>query len=62
VRNKAITSVLAVRAVTREEATAAVNKVFSKCYADLEPIGRRIKRNSTDTDKAYAESYMYGYV
>ena len=54
-------SVLAVRKVSEDEARAAVERVFSKCYNDLEPIGRRIKRNSVDMHKAYLEAPMYGY-
>lgn len=54
-------SVLAVRNVTRDEAVDAVERVFPKCYADLEPIGRRIRRNSTDMQKAYLEGAFYGY-
>lgn len=52
-------SVLAVRNVTRDEAIAAVERVFPRCYADLEPIGRRIRRNSKDMHKAYMEGPMY---
>lgn len=61
VKSKALMSVLAVRKVTNEEAIAAVERVFPKCYADLEPIGRRIRRNSEDMYKAYKEGPMYGY-
>lgn len=61
VKTKAIQSVLAVRNVSEEEAEAAVNRVFSRCYADLEPIGRRIRRNSMDMYKAYMEAPYYGY-
>lgn len=61
VKTKALHSVLAVRNVTRDEAIDAVERVFPKCYADLEPIGRRIRRNSTDMHKAYIEGPMYGY-
>lgn len=61
VKTKALMSVLAVRNVTREEAIDAVERVFPKCYADLEPIGRRIRRNSKDMHKAYMEGPMYGY-
>lgn len=60
-KTKALMSVLAVRNVTREEAVDAVERVFPKCYADLEPIGRRIRRNSKDMHKAYMEGPMYGY-
>jgi inner membrane protease ATP23 len=61
VKTKAVQSVLAVRNVTEEVAQAAVNRVFSRCYADLEPIGRRIRRNSLDMHKAYLEAPLYGY-
>ncbi|XP_046423685.1 mitochondrial inner membrane protease ATP23 homolog [Neodiprion fabricii] len=61
VKIKAMTSVMAARNVTKEEATAAIDRVFPKCYADLEPIGRRIRRNSEDMERAYAEGPMYGY-
>lgn len=61
VKNKALMSVLAVRNVCKEEAMEAIERVFPKCYADLEPIGRRIKRNSTDMFRAQAEGYLYGY-
>jgi mitochondrial inner membrane protease ATP23 len=61
VKTKALASVLAVRNVTRDEAVDAVERVFPKCYADLEPIGRRIKRNSNDMHRAYFEGPLYGY-
>lgn len=61
VKTKALNSVLAVRKVSPEEAIAAVERVFPKCYNDLEPIGRRIRRNSKDMYKAYLEGPMYGY-
>jgi mitochondrial inner membrane protease ATP23 len=61
VKTKALCSVLAVRKVTAEEALAAIEKVFPKCYNDLEPIGRRIRRNSTDMQKAFIEAPLYGY-
>lgn len=61
VKTKALQSVLAVRNITKEEALAAVERVFPKCYADLEPIGRRIRRNSRDMFKAAMEAPMYGY-
>lgn len=61
VKTKALCSVLAVRKVTAEEALDAVNRVFDKCYNDLEPIGRRVRRNSTDMQRAYLEAPLYGY-
>ncbi|KAG4078009.1 hypothetical protein HA402_002060 [Bradysia odoriphaga] len=61
VKTKALSSVLAVRKVTQNEAVDAIERVFPKCYADLEPIGRRIRRNSTDMQRAFSEGPMYGY-
>lgn len=53
---------LAVRKqISKAEAIAVVEKVFPKCYADLEPIGRRIRSGSADPERAYAESKYYGY-
>jgi inner membrane protease ATP23 len=61
VKSKALSSILAARNVTTAEAIEAVQRVFPKCYNDLEPVGRRIRRNSDDMFKAYAEGYYYGY-
>jgi len=61
VKTKAAASVMAVRNVSEEVARAAVNKVFDRCYQDLEPIGRRIRRNSEDMVRAYNERCNYGY-
>ncbi|XP_066596854.1 mitochondrial inner membrane protease ATP23 homolog [Prorops nasuta] len=62
VKEKAMRSVMAAQNVTEAIAMAAVERVFSKCYNDLEPIGRRIRRNSCDMERAYNESYLYGYM
>ena len=61
VKTKALASVLAVRKVTPNEAIDAIERVFPRCYNDLEPIGRRLRRNSADMHKAYLEAPMYGY-
>nr|CAG4641170.1 EOG090X0CKN [Eulimnadia texana] len=61
VKTKAMGSVMAVRNVSEAVARAAVDKVFDKCYADLEPIGRRVRRNSEDIHRAYWERHIYGY-
>ncbi|KAH8377978.1 hypothetical protein KR093_008281 [Drosophila rubida] len=61
VKSKALASVLAVRNISHQAAVDAVERVFPKCYADLEPIGRRIRRNSTDQQKAFMEASMFGY-
>lgn len=60
-KDKAKQSIMAVHKVSAEVAEAAVERVFTKCYNDLEPIGRRIRRNSDDMSKAYAEAFLYGY-
>ncbi|KAF8792632.1 mitochondrial inner membrane protease ATP23 homolog [Argiope bruennichi] len=61
VKRKALASVVAVRDLTEEEAKAAMNRVFTKCYNDLEPLGRRLRRNSNDIARIYRERYLYGY-
>lgn len=61
VKNKALQSILAVRQVSKLDAIEAVDRVFPKCYSDLEPIGRRLRRGSEDMHKAYAEGIYYGY-
>lgn len=61
VKNVAKASVKAARKVTEEEAKSVVDKVFPMCYNDLEPIGRRIRRNSEDISKAFLEAPLYGY-
>ncbi|KAH0560222.1 mitochondrial inner membrane protease ATP23 homolog [Cotesia glomerata] len=61
VKRRAMLSVLAARGVTPQEATAAVERVFTRCYNDMEPIGRRIKRNTGDMDKALYEATLFGY-
>lgn len=54
-------SIIAVRDVTAVEAAAAVDRVFDKCYNDMEPIGRRVK-GYEDSTRAYAEGFLYGYI
>lgn len=61
VKTKALYSVLAVRQIGKAEAVNIIEKVFPKCYADLEPIGRRIRRNSEDMYRAFREASYYGY-
>lgn len=62
VKNKALQSILAVRKnITKEQGMAAIERVFDRCYNDLEPIGRRVKGNSTDAKRAYVEGFFYGY-
>lgn len=61
VKSKAYHSILAVRNISKEEAVSVIEKVFPKCYNDMEPIGRRIRRNSADIDRAYEEGKLFGY-
>ncbi|KAJ8924875.1 hypothetical protein NQ315_001030 [Exocentrus adspersus] len=61
VKSKALSSVLTARNVSKLEAIDAIERVFPKCYVDLEPVGRRLRRNSTDMYKAYEEGFYYGY-
>ena len=62
VKQKAVASVIATRPqLTKAEAWAVTEKVFDKCYNDLEPIGRRMRSGSTDGYRAYRERFLYGY-
>lgn len=62
VKQKAVASVLAVRPeLSKAEAWAVTERVFDKCYNDLEPIGRRARRQSNDKYRAYRERFIYGY-
>ncbi|XP_043790260.1 mitochondrial inner membrane protease ATP23 homolog [Apis laboriosa] len=59
--DKAVRSVVAIKNISKDEATEVVMRVFDKCYNDLEPVGRRLRRNSLDMEKAYYEGTYYGY-
>lgn len=62
VRAKAIGSILSVRKnFPIEEADRIVGKVFDRCYADLEPIGRRPRLNSRHIRWAYRDRFHYDY-
>lgn len=61
VKKKAVDSMLAARNITKEAAVASVDKVFHRCYNDLSPVGRRIRRNSSDMQRAYRDRYLYGF-
>ncbi|XP_023018742.1 mitochondrial inner membrane protease ATP23 homolog [Leptinotarsa decemlineata] len=61
VKNKALSSVVTSRNVTQREAMEAIERVFPKCYSDLEPIGRRLRRNSHDMYRAFEDGFYYGY-
>lgn len=53
---------MAARGVTKREAVRIVDLVFPKCYGDLEPIGRRVRRGSDDIRRAYLDRHRFGYV
>ena len=57
VRKTAFNSLTATKFVPEEEAIEAIDKVFDKCYADLEPLGRRAF-NLKDVMNAISESEM----
>lgn len=60
-RWKARNSVLAVRNVSVKEADDAVERVFDKCYPDLEPVGRVPRSPYIDGRRVYVEASLYGY-
>lgn len=60
---KAMQSVVAVRNVSKTQAMEAIERVFPKCYADLEPIGRRLKKTPKDAMRAYRDNQrIYNFV
>ncbi|KAK2703049.1 hypothetical protein QYM36_018394 [Artemia franciscana] len=61
VKNRAAESVVAVRKIPFEEARKIVDSVFEPCYADLEPLGRRMRRNSADPIRIEREKHIFGY-
>jgi len=60
VKLKAFESLIKSRFVPDEIAKKSIEKVFDKCYNDLEPIGRRVK-NLDDMLMANEEKFLYGY-
>lgn len=60
VQNTAVEFLMKTRFVEEKIARAAVEKVFTKCYSDLEPIGRRVK-DMDDMKRAEREKFMFGY-
>ena len=56
VKRRAAASVRAIMPSAGEEgATKAVDEVFAKCYADLEPVGRLARQKKADGELALAE-------
>jgi inner membrane protease ATP23 len=60
VRKTAIESMVQAKFIDHVAATEAVDRVFSRCYQDLEPFGRRC-RSMNDMEQAHAERYLLGY-
>ena len=62
VKAKALASILAVRKnFPVEEGVKIVDRVFDKCYADLEPLGRRLRLNSDHMKWVYRDRFHYDY-
>ena len=60
VKNAAIEHLIKTKFVDKDAAKEAVDRVFNKCYSDLEPIGRRIGTKS-GFDLMKDERYLFGY-
>jgi inner membrane protease ATP23 len=60
VENTAVEFLVKTKFVEEKLAREAVQKIFPKCYQDLEPIGRRVRHNN-DMKSAEKEKYMFGY-
>ena len=60
VRNTAVDYMVKTKFVKADIASEAVDKVFDKCYKDLEPIGRRAI-NKDDIERANNEKFLFGY-
>lgn len=58
---KAAQSMILSRNISFETAMESILKVFDKCYSDLEPIGRRVRRNSPDKHLALSEAVALGF-
>ncbi len=60
VRKTAVDGMVDGRFVDRAAAEEAVDRVFDRCYADLEPVGRRAW-HPNDLDMANDERFLAGY-
>lgn len=61
VADRATWAVAVVRKLDYVEARTIVESVFTRCYNDLEPIGRRLKPKSFDGELALSEGCLLGY-
>lgn len=53
-------SILMGRNIDEPEANKVVDRVFQRCYNDMEPFGRRI-RGYLDEEMSLKEGLIYGY-
>lgn len=60
VKTVAVESLVRTRFLSSELAKTSVDKVFERCYADLEPIGRRAY-SSRDITRAFEDKFLFGY-
>ena len=60
VKSVALENLIRTKFVPEKEAREAISTVFSKCYNDLEPIGRRAITKD-DMAEAFYERYLFGY-
>jgi len=58
VKDRAVRSVQAIAAVPQYVAAAAVEKIFHRCYADVEPVGRRCRDRDSERS-ALTEFYAF---
>ena len=61
VKHKAASSVRVIKGISHIEAVKIVEKVFSKCYRDLEPVGR-ITKDKYDTCRAFSDNKHFSRV
>lgn len=62
VKKKAFLSMMAARNCSQEDGLAAIDRVFDRCYNDLEPIGRRPRGSKVDIELACEEAMNLGYL
>ncbi|OWF51300.1 mitochondrial inner membrane protease ATP23 homolog [Mizuhopecten yessoensis] len=61
VRGHAMYSLMMSRNLSKEKALEAIDRVWDRCYNDLEPIGRRYKPNKEDRSIASHEARKFGF-